>query len=213
MRSQSTACWAKAASHFFTGRTYDDHTQHRLLNKSRRRASDTEEIMMSLPFWKSRIHGLRRDPLRRAFVLLVIFLVLFGTMLPNPAWAQGAWRGGHGGGHHGGWWLPGAILGGLALGVVTVVTAPLVALSAVAAGPPVAYAPPPVAYAPPPVYAAPAPAYQQAPSYALQVTAVQREVVYPNGRYVLYGDGVRQPWQWVWVPSASPPPPPPPPQR
>jgi hypothetical protein len=41
---------------------------------------------------------------------------------------------------------------------------------------------------------------------------VQREVVYPHGRYVLYGDGVRQPWQWVWVPAA-PAPPPPPPQR
>jgi len=72
----------------------------------------------------------------------------------------------------------------------------------------VAYAPP-VVYAPLPVYAAPAPA----PSYAPQVAAVQREVVYPNGRYVLYGDGVRQPWQWVWVPSASPPPPPPPPRQ
>jgi len=72
---------------------------------------------------------------------------------------------------------------------------------------------PALRYAPPPVYAAPLPTYQQAPSYASQVTAVQREVVYPNGRYVLYGDGVRQPWQWVWVPSVSPPPPPPPPQQ
>jgi hypothetical protein len=35
---------------------------------------------------------------------------------------------------------------------------------------------------------------------------VQREVVYPNGKYVLYGDGVNQPWQWVWVPNAPPPP-------
>jgi len=121
--------------------------------------------------------------MRRALVLLVIFLVLFGTMLPNPAWARGPWRGGHGGGHHDGWWLPGAILGGLAAGAVAVVTAPFVALSAVAAAPPVAYAPPPVTYAPPvvyappPVYAAPAPAYQPAPSYAPQVAAVRREVV------------------------------------
>jgi hypothetical protein len=156
---------------------------------------------------KSRIHDPRRILLRRALVLFLIFFVLFGTMLPNSAWADGHWRGGHGGGHHGGWWLPGAILGGLALGAVAVVTAPFVALSAVTAGPPVAYAPPPVAYA------APSPIYQQAPSYASQVIAVQREVVYPNGRYVLYGDGVRQPWQWVWVPSVSPPPPPPPPQQ
>jgi len=40
---------------------------------------------------------------------------------------------------------------------------------------------------------------------------VQREVVYPHGKYVLYGDGVTQPWQWVWMPAASAPPPAPPP--
>src|SRR5262245_20158001 len=34
---------------------------------------------------------------------------------------------------------------------------------------------------------------------------VQREVVYPHGKYVLSGDGVSQPWQWTWVPSALPP--------
>lgn len=155
---------------------------------------------------------LGRISMKRALVLVVIFLVVLGTMLPNPVWAGGPWRGGHGGGHHGGWWLPGAILGGLAFGAVAVVTAPFVALSAVAAAPPVAYEPP-VVYTPPPAYAAPSPAYRRAPSYAPQVTAVQRQVVYPNGRYVLYGDGVRQPWQWVWVPSASPPPPPPPPPQ
>lgn len=37
--------------------------------------------------------------------------------------------------------------------------------------------------------------------------SVQREVVYPHGKYVLYGDGVTQPWQWVWVPAPPPPPP------
>jgi hypothetical protein len=26
--------------------------------------------------------------------------------------------------------------------------------------------------------------------------------VYPHGKYVLYGDGVTQAWQWVWVPAA-----------
>jgi hypothetical protein len=207
------------ASHFFTRRTYGVHSLHPLSEKSRPRASHKGETMMSLPYLKSGIRRLRKVPLRRALVLFLIFLVLFGTMLPNPAWAEGRWRGGHGGGHHGGWWLPGAILGGLALGAVAVVTAPFVALSTVVAGPPVAYPPPPVAYGPPvvytppPVYAAPSPVYQQAPSYATQVTAVQREVAYPNGKYVLYGDGVREPWQWVWVPSASPPPPPPPPRQ
>jgi hypothetical protein len=149
--------------------------------------------------------------MKRALALLVTILVVFGTMYPNPASAGRPWRGGHGG-HHGVWWLPGAILGGLALGAVAVVTAPFVALSAVAAALPATYEPP-VVYAPPPAYAAPAPVYyQEAPSYAPQIAAVQREVVYPNGRYVLYGDGVRQRWQWVWVPSASPPPPLPPPQ-
>ena len=26
-------------------------------------------------------------------------------------------------------------------------------------------------------------------------------VVYPHGKYVLYGDGVTQAWQWVWEPT------------
>ncbi len=139
--------------------------------------------------------------MKKAIVLLAVFLVLFGTMLPSPAWAQWRWHGGHSGGH-GGWWWPGALIGGLALGAAAIVTAPFLALSAAPA-----YAPP-VAYAPPPTYASPPPpTYQQAPIYAPpRAAAVQREVVYPNGRYVLYGDGVHQPWQWVWVPSASPPP-------
>jgi hypothetical protein len=160
--------------------------------------------------------------MKKGIVLLAVCLVLFGMMLPSPAWAQGRWHGGRFGGH-GRWWLPGAIIGGLALGAAAIVTAPFVALSAASAysppveyPPPVAYAPPPAysvppTYAPPPTYASPPPpTHQQPPVYAPpRASAVQREVVHPNGRYVLYGDGVRQPWQWVWVPSASPPPPPP----
>jgi hypothetical protein len=42
-----------------------------------------------------------------------------------------------------------------------------------------------------------------------QPPAVQREVVYPNGKYVLYGDGVNEPYQWVWMAAAPPPPAPP----
>jgi hypothetical protein len=154
--------------------------------------------------------------------LLVMSLVgaLMVAAIPGTALAGGSWHGGYVGGHGGwGWWGPGAIIGGLALGAAAIVTAPFWALSAAPAyappvtyAPPVAYAPPPAysvppMYAPPPTYAAPSPTYQPVPSYAPpQAAPVQREVVYSNGRYVLYGDGVRQPWQWVWVPSAPPPP-------
>jgi len=24
-------------------------------------------------------------------------------------------------------------------------------------------------------------------------------VIYPTGRYVLYGDGVYSPYQWIWI--------------
>jgi hypothetical protein len=40
----------------------------------------------------------------------------------------------------------------------------------------------------------------------IQAPAIQREVVYPHGKYVLSGDGVNQPWQWAWVPAAPAPP-------
>ena len=136
--------------------------------------------------------------MRKFFVISLVAALLFAAV-PGTALAGGPWRGGHFGGH-GGWWGPGAIIGGLALGAAAIVTAPFWALSAA----PV-YAPP-VVYAPPPTYAAPSPTYQPVPSYAApQAALVQREVVYSNGRYVLYGDGVRRPWQWVWVPSAPPP--------
>ncbi|HEV8472006.1 MAG TPA: hypothetical protein VGR82_04445 [Methylomirabilota bacterium] len=87
---------------------------------------------------------------------------------------------------------------------------------------PVYVAPPPVVYAAPApvVYTQPAPVYaSQSVTYAAPPTyagpppppKVQREVVYPHGRYQLYGDGVRMPYQWVWV--ANPPPPPAPPSQ
>ena len=153
--------------------------------------------------------------MRKALVLLAVLLVLFGTMLPSPVLADGGWHGGHHG-IHGGWWWPGAVIGGLVVGALAIATAPLWALSAppvystpVVYAPPVAYAPAPV-YSAPPTYAPPPPTYQPpGVSAPPRAPAVQREVVYPNGRYVLYGDGVRQAWRWVWVPSASPPPPPP----
>ncbi len=62
-------------------------------------------------------------------------------------------------------------------------------------------------YYPYPVYSPPAVVEQ--PPVVYQQPAVQCEVVYPNGKYVLYGDGVNQPYQWVWIPAAPPPPSPP----
>jgi hypothetical protein len=76
----------------------------------------------------------------------------------------------------------------------------------------------PVYAAPTPVvYANPAPVYATAPAtYAApppSSPAVQREVVYPNGRHVLLGDGVTVAYQWVWVPNPPAGPPPAPPSR
>ncbi|HEU4368617.1 MAG TPA: hypothetical protein VFV05_10375 [Methylomirabilota bacterium] len=74
---------------------------------------------------------------------------------------------------------------------------------------PVYAAPAPVTYTTPaPVYApGPATYYPASPRPPL----VNREVVYPHGRYVLTGDGVTVAYQWFWVPNppAGAPPPPP----
>lgn len=129
--------------------------------------------------------------------VLMVLALLSMSAVPSDAWTRGGgWHGGgwHGGGWHhgccwGGWWWPGAFVGGLALG-------------AAIAGPyPYYEASPPVIYQDAPVYVAP------------PAPPLQREVVYQNGKYVLYGDGVTQPWQWVWVPAAPVGPPPPPPPR
>jgi hypothetical protein len=136
--------------------------------------------------------------MKKAIVLLAVLALLLGSAVPSDAWrGHGHWRGGC---CWGGWWLPGAVIGGLALGVAAAVTYPLYAPRPV-------YAAPPVVYQAPPLYQAPAPVvYQQAPAVAAPpAPLVQREVVYPHGRHVLYGDGVSQPWQWVWVPTAPQP--------
>jgi hypothetical protein len=77
--------------------------------------------------------------------------------------------------------------------------------------PPV-YAPPPVYY--PPAYAAPtvytAPGVYAASAATLSPSPAQpipRVLEYPNGRFVLQGDGVTVPHAWVWIPNAPPPPP------
>jgi hypothetical protein len=104
---------------------------------------------------------------------------------------HGGWWGGHGG-WWGGWW------GGFY---------PL----------PYYYPYYPYTYAYPyPTYAYPYPYYDYSTSVAMppasdkaqtvvQTPSVQREVVYPNGKYVLYGDGVTEAWQWVWVPATPAP--------
>jgi hypothetical protein len=58
-----------------------------------------------------------------------------------------------------------------------------------------------VAYSAPPAYA-----YSAQTVFVQPPPAYSRVVQYPHGRYVLYGDGVRSPYQWVWIPSPPPPP-------
>jgi hypothetical protein len=158
--------------------------------------------------------------MKRASVSLTVFLVLFAAILPSPAAA-------------GCCWWPGAVVGGIVYGAVALATLPLWALSAAFVPPPGPY-PPPAYYGAPPVYSAPvysAPVYSAPPTYyappaypapPVQSAAavgsqrvvtyapsaapdVQREIVLPNGRYLLFGDGVTQPWQWAWEPAATPP--------
>jgi hypothetical protein len=69
-----------------------------------------------------------------------------------------------------------------------------------------------------PVYAAPAPVVYAAPpaTYAAAAPAapaINREVVYAHGRYLLRGDGVTVAYQWIWVPNPPAGAPPPPPAR
>jgi len=133
---------------------------------------------------------------------------LLMTLAP-PAMVEAAGRHGggghHGGGHHGGFHHHGrgCCFGGFFgfpfyypfLGYPYAYAYPY----------PYAYSYPYPAYTyPPPTYSSVGPMYDAQPVTAqpsVQTYAnVQREVVYPNGKYVLYGDGVTQPWQWVWVP-------------
>ena len=70
---------------------------------------------------------------------------------------------------------------------------------------PPAYAAPPAYYAPPVSYAPPS--YAPSPQSSISVAPVPNVVEYPNGRYVLRGDGTTTPYTWVWIPNppASPP--------
>jgi hypothetical protein len=139
--------------------------------------------------------------MKKAIVLLAVLVLLLGSVVPSEAWrGHGHWRGGC---CWGGWWWPGAVIGGLALGAAVAATYPLYAPPPVYAAPqPVVYqSPQPVVYQQPPAPVA----YQQAspPPPPPPAPLVQREVVYPHGKHVLYGDGVTRPWQWVWIPAGS----------
>jgi len=48
------------------------------------------------------------------------------------------------------------------------------------------------------------PARPARPATVNQWSSGRPEVVYPQGKYVLYGDGVSQPYRWVWIRSAPP---------
>ena len=67
---------------------------------------------------------------------------------------------------------------------------------------------------PPQPAAVPRSAVQPAASPAMTLGPEQRVVAYPNGRWLLYGDGtVAAPYAWVWIPAGAPPPPSSPPAR
>jgi hypothetical protein len=54
------------------------------------------------------------------------------------------------------------------------------------------------------------PAASPATTVVVAPAAVDRVVVYPEGRYMLYGEGTTtSPYYWVWVPAGASPPTPP----
>ena len=63
----------------------------------------------------------------------------------------------------------------------------------------------PYGYYPPSVYVAPPPSVYTAPPPAVAAPApapeIQREVIYPHGKYVLEGDGVDTAYRWTWIPN------------
>jgi hypothetical protein len=124
--------------------------------------------------------------------------------------ARGHW-GGHHGHHRGCCWSGAAFVGGFALGG---------SLAYPYAYPYYPYYPYPLVFSYPP-YVARSPVYPtplattqpadrdqlihvSSPPAGQPQAEVQREVAYPHGKYVLHGDGVTQPWQWVWFPASWP---------
>ncbi len=144
---------------------------------------------------------------RRVLVLFAIVALLVGITVPADAARGGGGHGGgghHGGGAHGGFHH--GFHGHGFHGGGCCVFSFGVGLGYPYYGYPY-YGYPYYPYYP---YDAAYPAYTYTPPPVAQnVNAqplIQREVVYPNGKYVLYGDGVTQPYKWVWVPAAPAPP-------
>jgi hypothetical protein len=103
--------------------------------------------------------------------------------------------------HAHGWGTANAALALAAFSTFAVLTAPFWAFNPYPPAAPISYSP---VYATPPAYYAAEPV-----SYTAQPAgraAVQREVIYPHGRHVLYGDGVTTAYRWVWIPNPPPPP-------
>ena len=74
------------------------------------------------------------------------------------------------------------------------------------------YAPPPITYVtyvpyePAPVYEPAPPAYSQ-PSMELGLPPMPSVIPFPDGRYVLMGDGLNSAYRWVWIPNPPSAPP------
>ena len=163
------------------------------------------------------VRGMKMNMVRRAFAVVALLALVLGSVVPSSAASGGGGRGGGGmgggghmggghrggggwhGGHHGCCWSGTRVFIGGGFGAY-----PWWGYPYPAYGYPYAY---PYAYSYP-AYAAPA----AQPAVAYQQPPLQREVVFPNGKYVLYGDGMTQPWQWVWFNAAPPPAPSSPPQ-
>jgi hypothetical protein len=170
--------------------------------------------------------------MKRAIVCVAVFLVLFAAILPGPAFAGGCcwWPGAVVGGVlYGAVALATLPLWALSAAFVP----PPGPYPPPAYYAPPAYSAPPAYYGAPPAYSAPVysarPTYYAPPAYSVPpahsvppvqstaavgsqrvvtyapspAAAVQREIVFPNGRYLLFGDGVTQPWQWAWEPAAA----------
>ena len=173
--------------------------------------------------------------MKRAIVCLAVFLVLFASVLPGPALAGCCWWPGAvvGGIVYGAAALATLPLWALSAAFVpppgpyppAYYGAPYgyyAAAPGYYAAAPSYYGTPgyyeglPAYYAPPirtaPLYSTPVQSAAVVRSEHAVASApsptpdIQREIVFPNGRYLLFGDGVTQPWQWAWEPAGAAPP-------